>query len=345
MYFSAGGAGNSHLWRQRFPTGDPEQITLGPTEELGVAVFPDGRSLVTSVGIDQGALWIHDAAGERAITSEGSTAAVKAWPTFSVDGKHLYYLLRRDSSSSSSELWRVDMESGKSEELVTGFSIVQYHIARNDSEVVFSAQSTGEKSQLWLAPLDRRSPPKQLASAGEESPLFEPNGEILFQLTEGTVNYLARMRRDGSGRSKVAPYPILDLHTISPDGKWVVVLSPTPTSLTGAASVAVPITGGPPRQICPALCQVRWAPDGRFLYVTIAEPSRANPGKTLAIPLAPGVALPELPPGGIRWPEHASNFPGARVIEQGFLAPALDPATFAFVKRTVHRNLFRIPLF
>jgi hypothetical protein len=81
------------------------------------------------------------------------------------------------------------------------------------------------------------------------------------------------------------------------------------------------------------------------LYVTIADPSRVNPGKTLAIPLAPGVTLPELPPGGIRWPEHASNFPGARVIEQGFLAPTLDPATFAFVKRTVHRNLFRIPLF
>ena len=55
MYFSAGLAGNSHLWRQRFPSGDPEQITLGPTEELGVAVFPDGGSLVTSVGIDQGA--------------------------------------------------------------------------------------------------------------------------------------------------------------------------------------------------------------------------------------------------------------------------------------------------
>jgi len=78
--------------------------------------------------------------------------------------------------------------------------------------------------------------------------------------------------------------------------------------------------------------------------VTIADPSRVNPGKTLAIPLAPGTTLPELPPGGIRWPEHAPMFPGTRVIEQGFLAPALDPATYAFVKRTVHRNLFRVPV-
>ena len=348
MYFSAGPPGNSHLWRQRFPEGNPEHITMGPAEEWGVAVFPDGRSLVTSVGIVQGALWIHDAAGERAITSEGFTVTGKGWPEFSVDGKHLYCLLGRDSSTSAADLWRVDIESGKSEALVTGLSIAKYHVARNDSEVVFSTQSTGEKSQLWLAPLDRRAPPKQLASSGEESPLLAPNGDILFQLTEGTANYLARMNRDGPGRSKVVPYPILDLHTISPDGKWAVAFSrnQTPASETASdtATIAIPVEGGAPRQICRSLCQVRWAPDGRFLYVTIADPSRVDPGKTLAIPLAPGVNLPELPPGGIRWPEHAPNFPGARVIEQGFLAPTLDPATFAFVKRIVHRNLFRIPL-
>jgi hypothetical protein len=49
-------------------------------------------------------------------------------------------------------------------------------------------------------------------------------------------------------------------------------------------------------------------------------------------------------PGGIRWPEHAASFPGAHLIEQGYFVPALDPATFAYVKTTVHRNLFRIPL-
>ena len=50
MYFSAQVEGSSHLWRQKFPNGAPEQITFGPTEEEGVAVAPDGRSLVTSVG-------------------------------------------------------------------------------------------------------------------------------------------------------------------------------------------------------------------------------------------------------------------------------------------------------
>ena len=70
MYFGAELEGNHHLWRQRFPKGEPEQITSGPTEEAGVAVAPDGRSLITSIGMRQSAVWIHDAQGERAISSE-----------------------------------------------------------------------------------------------------------------------------------------------------------------------------------------------------------------------------------------------------------------------------------
>jgi hypothetical protein len=53
MYLSAFVNGKSHLGRQRFPNGQPEQITFGPTEEEGVAVVPDGRSIITSVGVHQ----------------------------------------------------------------------------------------------------------------------------------------------------------------------------------------------------------------------------------------------------------------------------------------------------
>ena len=45
MYFAATVEGRSHLWQQRFPMGEPEQITSGPTEEDGIAVEPDGHSL------------------------------------------------------------------------------------------------------------------------------------------------------------------------------------------------------------------------------------------------------------------------------------------------------------
>ena len=96
MYFGARVGGSAHLWRQEFPDGTPEQITFGPTEEEGIALAPDGRSLITSVGTRRSAIWIHDAAGERAISSEGYALA----PRLSRDGTRVFYLLARDLVSS-----------------------------------------------------------------------------------------------------------------------------------------------------------------------------------------------------------------------------------------------------
>ncbi len=43
-----------HIWRQRFPDGKPEQFTFGPTSQEGIAMAPDGKSLITSVGSQDG---------------------------------------------------------------------------------------------------------------------------------------------------------------------------------------------------------------------------------------------------------------------------------------------------
>ncbi len=71
MYMSANTGDGYHIWRQRFPDGTPEQVTSGATEEQGLSFDPDGRSFVTSVGASQSTLWVHDAKGDRQITSEG----------------------------------------------------------------------------------------------------------------------------------------------------------------------------------------------------------------------------------------------------------------------------------
>ncbi len=123
MYFGAVVGGSSHLWRQRFPDGAPEQITFGPLEEEGIALAPDGRSIVTSVGMRRSAVWIHDAAGERAIVSEGYASA----PRFSRDGTRVFYLVARDwwlAASgwipASADLRSVDLASGKSDTRAVG---------------------------------------------------------------------------------------------------------------------------------------------------------------------------------------------------------------------------------
>ena len=85
MYFTVETNGASHLWRQRFPDGTPEQITAGPSEEQGLAMAPDGKSLISSVGLRKTSVWIHDAAGERPLSPEGSATS----PKFSPGGKRV----------------------------------------------------------------------------------------------------------------------------------------------------------------------------------------------------------------------------------------------------------------
>jgi hypothetical protein len=54
--------------------------------------------------------------------------------------------------------------------------------------------------------------------------------------------------------------------------------------------------------------------------------------------------LPDLPEAGIQSAEEALAIPGSRVVEQSSIIPGLDPATYAYIKTTAQRNLFRIAL-
>ena len=42
--------------------------------------------------------------------------------------------------------------------------------------------------------------------------------------------------------------------------------------------------------------------------------------------------------------DDLAAFPGSRVIDGFRLSPGTDPSIYAYVRTTVHRNLFRIPL-
>jgi DNA-binding winged helix-turn-helix (wHTH) protein/Tol biopolymer transport system component len=343
MYFGAEVDGSHHLWRQRFPRGDPEQLTYGATQEDGVAVAPDCRSLITSVGIERGAIWIHDPRGERPLQSEGYLQGMHTpgWSSvrFSSNGKWIFYLMRRDSPQSPSELWRTEVESGRSEALLRGVSIMEYDLSSNDKEVVFSTQSSGKAPQIWLAPLDRSSPPKLVTASGGAWPVFGPDHQLLFLWSDGTANYLVRISKDGSIRSKVVPGPIGNIDSISPDRRWIAVLSGR------GGTVAVPTAGGDPRQILrystPA---VRWSADGKFFYLGVQGNSLTSAGTTVAIPVPPGESLPDLPPSGIGGLEDAKALPGARVLDRWNIAPGPDPSIFVYTKTTVHRNLYRIPI-
>ncbi len=345
MYFIATVEGQSHLWRQRFPSGQPEQITFGPTEEEGVVVAPDGRSVITSMGVDDSAIWIHDVNGERSLSSEGEVLGNTTPPTFTADGKTLYYLLRHQQASSGPELWRMAVDSGKSEAVFPGISMLAYDVSPDGKQVVYSTAVRNGKSQLWVATIDRSSPPKQIGHSGEAWPRFGPGGKVVIQFEEGNFNYIEQINQDGSGRSKIFPYPIMEIQGISPGRKWLVALVSYPKG-NGAEpqETAIPLEGGSPRHLCSGYCVPSWSSSGKFLFIPVEWPSRTSPGRSLAIPLGPGEILPELPPGGLEPGAQPSVVPGSQSVNRAELVPGEDLAHFAYVNTTSHRNLYRITL-
>ena len=343
MYFSAVVEGRSHLWRQRFPDGRPEQITLGPTEEEGVAVEPEGHALITSVGVHESSIWIHDGGGERPLSSEGEVVGGFSPPSFSPDLRTIYYLLRRGEGAGA-ELWRTVVNSGKSEAVFPGISMIAYDVSADGKQVVYSTAVPGGTTQLWLAPVDRSVPASKVGNPGGRWPRFGALGQILFEVTEGNRNYLEHINPDGSNRSKVFSYPIAEFQGVSPGRRWVMVSVPRTQERDFPAVLAIPINGGPPRRMCASYCVPRWSTDGGFLFVPVEDSSRTSAGRSLAIPVGPGESLPYFPAGGIAPLAEPGVVPGAQLVGRGELVPGQDPEHYAWVNTTIHRNLYRISL-
>lgn len=342
MYFTAEVWGHSHIWRQHFPDGQPQQITFGPTNEIGIAVEPDGKSLITSLGTYESAIWIHDGNSERPLSSEGEVINFPL-PVFSPDGRVLYYLLRRDGASGT-ELWRTVVDSGQSEAVLPGVSMNYFDLSPDGKQVAYTTAAPDETTQLWLAPVDRSSLPAKVEILGARYPHFGARGQILFMRAEGNVNYLEQINPDGTRHSKVFPYPVLDLLSISPNRQWMIA----PIHGTAGGSLpyvaAIPADGGAPRRICESYCEPTWSPDGKWVFVPVEEPSQTGPGRSLAIPLGPGESPPELPAHGIAPRAEPGVVPGAVSIPRGHPVPGNDLQHYAWVNVTVHRNLYRISL-
>jgi DNA-binding winged helix-turn-helix (wHTH) protein/Tol biopolymer transport system component len=343
MYFTAWVKGQSHVWRQRFPDGQPEQITFGPTEEDGIAVEPEGRALITSVGVRESAIWFHDNSGERPLSSEGEVVNWPCPPAFSPDASVLYYLLRRGDGPGA-ELWRARVDSGKSDAVFPRISMTAFDISPDGKHVVYTTAAPDGTTQLWLAPLDRGLPATKVTISGARSPHFGPRGQILFEETEGNANYLEQINADGSHRSKVLPYPIENFMGVSPNRRWIVTSVPKTPEQNLPAMLAIPLEGGASRRICASYCVPGWSTDGKFLFVPVEDPSRMNPGRSLAIPLGPGESLPDLPAKGIAPLDELSVVEGAKSVARAELVPGKDPEHYAWVNTIVHRNLYQISL-
>jgi serine/threonine protein kinase len=325
----------SHIWRQRFPSGEPEQVTPGPTTQEGIAMSADGKSLITSVGTEDSTVWLHDKDGDHQISSEGNANGA----SFSSDGKKLYYLMA-NGKASDYELWVKDLTDGKTERLVPGYPMTGYSVSADGKEVAFEMGHKNGQSSLWVAPTSRRSSPVRVSSNGNDDiPIFLPDGDLVFRSVENGTNFLYRMKADGTGRRKVIPGRVFDVYNASPDGRWIVASSPGPDQEHTAQLSAIAADGSQTVPLCLGYCQASWDVTGKFVYVHFD----ALRDVTFPLPLLRDSGLPILPPAGIARIEDFTNAKAAAVIPR-LMDSAISPSVYAYSIRNTRRNLYRIPL-
>ncbi|HEY4050970.1 MAG TPA: winged helix-turn-helix domain-containing protein [Acidobacteriaceae bacterium] len=347
MYFSADAGDGYHIWRQHFPLGVPEQLTFGATEEEGIAVSPDGRSLVTSAGIRESTVWVHDSRGDRQISGEGFASvpglgfsAAEIRSVFSPDAKTLFYLVRKQGSRAwnAGELWMADLDSGRTEAVLPGVSMSNFDIAPDGDRVVFEAQDAGETGHAWVASLNRSTRPRQLASSVAYKPFFGLEGDIYFVAREGDREFVYSVGPDGTVPRKISSEPVADpAAVISPRGDWW---------LSGTPNFAHPTQGGPSIRICD-FCGVGWGPGDKLFYLRFRDVGEMGGGKTFAIRLPAGKELPVLPPSGLKSVDDVKGLNVVAKIDMtgiAIFAPGPNPSIYIYVRKTVQRNLFRIPL-
>jgi serine/threonine protein kinase/Tol biopolymer transport system component len=324
-----------HIWRQAFPDGKPEQITFGPTSQIGLAVAPDGKSLITAVGTFDDAVWVHDKDGDHQISSEGSAEK----PSFSGDGRTLYFVMM-NGQSRKQELWKRDLTGGEQEKLLPGYSMQSYSVSHDGKMVAFTVSDPNGHPSIWIAPTDRSASPVQLQSATSvDSPFFLPNGDLVFRSVEKDRNYAYRVKIDGSGREKISNEAVLDLLALSPDGRWLISTTAPADPKQAFATRAIPVSGGLPIELCRGYCDTTWDSSGKniFLHTAVVYDG------TYTLPVVRDTGLPKLPDAGFA---NAEDFKKAKPVEEipWEVKSAVNATSYAYVRHNTRRNLYRIPL-
>jgi hypothetical protein len=209
-----------------------------------------------------------------------------------------------------------------------------YDISPDEQQVAFSTVRDGVR-QIWLAPLDRHKPPTLLVHGGDQ-PQF--GGDYIFFRRVGEhASYLHRIRKDGSGESRLLPDPIVEIFAVAPDGKAVVAARPSAENLIDAWLIPVD-SANPPRVLNHSYSPSRWSHDGRTLYVGLNVQEHIALSGTTAV-LAVGAddlplgKLPAADTGAPSIPHPADD-----------LAVGPDPSVYILVKSEQRRNIYRIPL-
>ncbi len=215
-----------------------------------------------------------------------------------------------------------------------------YSVSRDQKRVAFAVDDTGGHSSIWVAPTDRSSSPVHVSTtAVEDSPFFLPNGDLVFRVIENGSNFCYRMNADGSNRRKAFPDRILDIFSVSPDGRWAISAKPAADKNDEPGVLAFGLEGNQNEVLCKGYCFLNWDVAGKSAFARFA----LGPGGNFALPASRDSELPQVPASGLADREGLKNVKGAIFIPHR-VDSALSPAVYTFTQVSTRRNLYRIQL-
>lgn len=347
MYFSSNAGGAYHIWRQRYPDGAPEQMTFGPTEQEGTAITPDGKYMITSMGLQQASIWLQDGGGERKLTDEGYATQ----PAMAPQGSRMFYLVRTSASrgQESGELWSVDLNSENRQRVLPGLVMANYSLSQDGRKVVFTSSGNEGGDGIWITDLERRSPPRLLIRGTDLRVFFGAPGEIVYTREDG---HLYRMNEDGSEAEMISPNPVAYLSTVSPDGHWAVVILPHNANGLNTSLGFMSLRGDVSFTVCNDACSVgprsflgsapfTWSKDGKWLFVNLVHFGMSTP-RTVVLPYRSDASAQALWPKGLRFEKDVVSNPGAKVINAPNTFPAFGATTYLSWRTSSQSNLYRL---
>jgi hypothetical protein len=227
--------------------------------------------------------------------------------------------------------------------------MTHFALSQDGRRIVFTSSGATNGDGIWMADLDRRTPPRQLTHGNEPRAFFGAPGEIVFMRDNGL---LYRMREDGSGIEATSQDPIVYLMSVSPDGRWAAVILPAGPG-GGTSEEFRSLRGQPSFPVCNQSCGLgpaavrytlpfNWSLDGKWLFVDQRVFGGAD-HTTVVLPYRSDVPLERLWPRGLTSPENVRANPGARILEENEWAfPGSDAASYLSWRPSFQSNLYRI---
>jgi hypothetical protein len=163
------------------------------------------------------------------------------------------------------------------------------------------------------------------------------------------------MKEDGSDAELIRPEPVINLITVSPDGRFAVATVPHKGEGGGLSLDLISLRGEESMSACGANCvpafgpnriqapPINWSADGKLVFVGL-QYFGLGTARTVVLPYRSDVSLKTLWPKGLETEDDVVANPEARVIAEANVFPGSSSSMHLSWRRGTQSNLYRIQL-